>query len=115
MRIERYGFGMIRIGGTDYTSDVIILRDRIVSPWWRQAGGHVFALVDLGEVIEARPDVLVLGTGDAGMVSIATETFEQLEKLGIEARALRTAPAVDEFNRLLEAGRNVAAALHLTC
>ncbi len=115
MRIDGYSFGRIRIGGTDYTSDVIILRERIVCPWWREAGGHVFALRDLGDVLEARPEVLVLGTGEAGMVQVAGETLEELARCGIETRMLRTAPAVEEFNQLLEEGRDVAAALHLTC
>lgn len=115
MRIESYRFGRIRIDGKDYTQDVIILRDRIVSPWWRAAGGHVFALRDLGDVLASAPRVVVLGTGSVGMVKVPRETLEELERRGIEPRRLRTARAVDEYNRLLVAGRDVAAALHLTC
>jgi hypothetical protein len=115
VRIEGYGFGRIRIDGRDYTQDVIILRDRIVSPWWREAGGHVFALQDLGDVIASAPAVVILGTGNVGMVRVPRETLEELERQGIEPRRLRTARAVDEYNRLQEAGRDVAAALHLTC
>jgi hypothetical protein len=115
LRIERYAFGRIRIGGTDHTRDVIILRDRIVSPWWREAGGHVFALRDLGDVLESGPEVVVLGTGDAGMVKVPDETVQGLEKRGIEVRRRRTGAAVEDYNRLLDAGRDVAAALHLTC
>lgn len=115
MRVESYRFGRIRIAGTDHTRDVIILRDRIVSPWWREAGGHVFELRDLGDVLESRPAIVVLGTGDAGRVTVPAETLDGLERRGIEAWVLETARAIEEYNELLRAGRDVAAALHLTC
>lgn len=33
--IERYSFGSISVGGRSYTSDLIVLPDRIVADWWR--------------------------------------------------------------------------------
>jgi hypothetical protein len=115
VRIEHYSFGRIRIQGTDYTKDVIILRNRILSPWWREAGGHVFAVRDLGEVIGARADVVVLGTGSSGLVEVRQEALEALEDAGSEVIRARTAKAVEAYNRLADAQRDVVAALHLTC
>ena len=68
MNIEGFRFGRLRIDGVDYTKDVIIAGGRVLSPWWREAGGHVFAVRDLEPLMEAAPEVAVLGTGYLGMV-----------------------------------------------
>jgi hypothetical protein len=115
MRIEHYSFGRIRIDGTDYTNDVILLKGKVISPWWRSAGGHVFAPEDLGEVISAAPEVVVLGTGHVGLVKVRGETIKAFEHAGTEVVEERTSMAVEEFNRLEAEGRDVAAAFHLTC
>ena len=115
MRIERYSFGKIRVDGVEYTDDVIVLRDRVVSPWWRKAGGHLFAPVDLGEVLAARAEVVVLGLGAYGVVKVDPATETALAEAGSRVVALKSAEAVDEHNRLLEAGNDAIAALHLTC
>lgn len=113
--IDDYRFGRISIDGVVYTNDVILLADRIFSPWWREAGGHVFAVSDLGPVLEAVPATVVLGTGCYGRVRVPDETRTALREAGAEVVVAVTGRAVDEFNRRAEAGENVVAALHLTC
>ena len=115
MHIEGYRFGRIRIDGVSYTKDVIILRGEVISPWWREAGGHVFAPCDLSAVIEAAPDVVCLGTGAFSRVTVEPATLEALARCGTEVIYDRTPRAVMGFNRLAGEGCDVAAALHLTC
>jgi hypothetical protein len=115
MMIEEYSFGRIRIDGRVYTKDVIILGGQVRSPWWRKAGGHLFAPVDLEEVIAAAPETVVLGTGYHDSVQVGEDTLEVFRTAGTRAIVLPTARAVDEFNRLAAEGGTVAAALHLTC
>lgn len=112
--IEEYGFGHIVINGRAYTSDVIILTDRVLSSWWRQEG-HQLAPADLDEAIAAQPDVLVVGTGYSGLMRVLPETETYLAEQNIQLVAERTTDACQTYNRLLRAGRNVVAALHLTC
>ena len=113
MRINSYSFGRIEVDGVPYSKDVIILRDRVVSPWWREAGGHVFAPVDLANVIEGRPEAVVLGTGSFGRVKVLPESLAALSDSEVIVET--TGRAVETFNRLTEDGRDVVAALHLTC
>jgi hypothetical protein len=113
MRIDSYSFGRIEVDGVFYSKDVIILTDRVVSPWWRDAGGHVFAPLDLADVIAAKPEAVVLGTGSFGRVTVLPELLQQMS--GSEVVVERTGRAVDIFNRLSDDGRDVVAALHLTC
>jgi len=115
MRIDAFSFGSISIDGVDYSNDVIILPDGVRAPWWREAGGHVYAPGDLQEVLDAAPEVVVLGTGYFGRVRVEDTTLEALTAAGSEVVVERTGRAVEAFNRLADEGRDVAAALHLTC
>lgn len=115
MHIDRFRFGSVRIDGVDYTKDVVILGGVVQSPWHRSAGGHVFAPVDLANLIEAAPDAVCLGTGAIGMAKVENATIESFETVGTEVIIDRTGPVIEVFNRLSAEGRNVAAALHLTC
>jgi len=115
MHIDRFRFGSVRIDGTDYTQDLIILGGVVQSPWRREAGGHIFAPADLSKIIDAAPDVVCLGTGAVGMVTIEEATITAFEAVGTEVIVDRTGKIIEVFNTLVAEGRNVAAALHLTC
>ncbi len=113
MRISNYSFGSITVAGCSYTSDVILLPDRIIPNWWRKSG-HLLVPEDLEEVVAAAPARLVIGTGAAGGMRVPEATLEFLRQEGIEPTVLRTKVACERFN-LLAAEGDVAAALHLTC
>ncbi len=115
MKIDSYSFGSIQIDGKDYSTDVILLGGDVQSPWWREAGGHVYAVEDFEELVAAAPEVVVLGTGYFGRVKVLDETISALAEAGSEIVVERTGGAVECFNRFADEGRDVAAALHLTC
>jgi hypothetical protein len=114
MNIAAYRFGRIEIDDQTYTSDVIITPERVLDSWWRKEG-HRLAIADLADVVAARPDVLVIGTGYFGRMSISDETRQYLEAHGIQVHEARTRQAVQEFNRLQKERNRVVGALHLTC
>ena len=114
MKIEEYRFGYIRVGSESYQRDLIILPERVIPDWWREQG-HRLSLEDLREVIGCRPDILIIGTGASGVMKVPRDTCDELEDMGIEVVVTRTVEAVLEYNRLIDKGRRVAAALHLTC
>jgi hypothetical protein len=66
--IDSYRFGQIVVNGQAHHKDVIILPDRVVGGWWRKEG-HLLSLDDLQAVIEAAPEVLVVGQGQTGAAS----------------------------------------------
>ena len=115
MRIDGYSFGKIVIDGAVYTDDVLIVRGAVQSPWWRTAGGHVFRPEDLRPLFEARPDVVCLGTGYFGRVRIEDATEAAFSEIGSRLEIGPTRQMVEAFNRLVRAGTDAAAALHLTC
>jgi hypothetical protein len=109
--IESYDFGRIVIDGRAYTSDVIIFPDRVMDDWWRKEG-HALDIEDLKEVIEFRPEILVIGTGYSGIMKVKDKTHEFLESRGIEVIIEKTRKACDVLNSL---GANAVGAFHLTC
>jgi hypothetical protein len=114
MTIGAYRFGEIEIDGHVYTSDIIITPERVVDNWWRQEG-HRLAIADLDDVVAAKPDVLVVGTGYFGRMAVSDDARRYLEAHGIRVREARTRQAVQELNHLREQHARVVAALHLTC
>jgi hypothetical protein len=113
MKIEHYSFGKITIDGKTYTSDVIIYPGRVNSSWWRKEG-HNLQVVDLSDVINAKPEVLIVGTGASGLMNVPKETISHLESRGIKVHVAPTEKAVELFNKL-QKDKLVIAALHLTC
>ena len=114
MEVESYSFGRIRIGGREYTQDVIVGRDFIKAGWWRKEG-HRVQLEDLEDILKAKPEIVVFGTGANARVRVDGEVLERLRSLGCEVYVEPTEKAVDTYNRLLRAGKRVVLAAHLTC
>jgi hypothetical protein len=114
MKVEAYDFGRIAIGGETYTSDVIILPDKVRDGWWRKEGQRLHS-EDLAEVVKAKPDVIVIGTGYYGNMVVPPETRAFLQSKGIDVHIAQTREAVKEFNELQRRAAKIVAALHLTC
>jgi hypothetical protein len=111
--IDSYEFGRIVINGKRYDSDLIVFSDKVRSGWWRKEG-HRLHVEDLKEVLEVKPEVLVVGTGYSGLMTVPPGTRKYVESKGIELMAQKTTEACETFNRLVKS-RKVVAALHLTC
>ncbi|MEA2089285.1 MAG: Mth938-like domain-containing protein [Thermoproteota archaeon] len=112
--IESYSFGRIVVDGKRYTTDVIIYPDHVKDGWWRKEG-HRLHIEDLKDVIEAKPDVLVVGTGYFGLMKVPTEVKQRLKEKEIEVVVQPTKKACETFNQLIQSGEKVVAAFHLTC
>ena len=111
--IDSYRFGHIVIDGQPYDGDVIILPGGVLAGRWRREG-HLLHPDDLEAVVDAHPELLVVGQGASGRMQVAPETTQALDAAGIELVALPTEQACETYNRLRQE-RQVAAALHLTC
>jgi len=113
MTIESYDFGSIVIDDRKFGRDVIIFPDRIDNNWWRKEG-HMLSVDDVKEIVEAKPELLIVGTGYSGMMKIHPQTEQYLSSSGIELIAAKTEKACETYNEVSKS-RRVVAALHLTC
>ncbi len=114
MKIDDYAFGQIIIDGQTYTSDVIIYPEKVDASWWRKEG-HRLQPADLEYAVQAKPDILIVGTGNVGTMEVPRQTLKYLRSQGIDVRVARTGKAVEIFNHLDKEQKRVVAALHLTC
>lgn len=112
--IDSYNFGRIVIDGRKYSNDVIILPTRVIDNWWRKEG-HCLQIEDLKEALKEEPEVLVVGTGRWELMKVPAETRNHVESKGIELIIQSAKEACDSYNRFLQSGKKVVAALHLSC
>jgi hypothetical protein len=114
MQIEKYEFGRVVINGKEYKNDVIVYPAKVETGWWR-AEGHRLHIDDLREVLEYNPEVFIVGTGAYGEMKVPKELVEQLRERGMTVYIHKTEEACKQFNELINEGKRVVAALHLTC
>lgn len=112
--IEEYSRGRIRINGATYDEDVKIIGAEVVPHWWRK-NGHRIDVEDIQDILDAKPEILVVGTGYAQNVQISPEAASRAKSKEVRLVAEATPQAVNTFNRLLYEGKNVCGAFHLTC
>jgi len=113
MKIDSFNFGTITIEGRTFTTDVIVFPDR-VNDDWRREEEHRPQISEFADIVKAAPDVLIIGTGYAGVMSIPDQIRNYLTSKGIDVRVDKTARAIELYNALREK-ENVVAALHVTC
>lgn len=106
--------GCMTVDGTRYCRDLKIVRGQVRADWWRREG-HLLELADIRDILESRPEVLVVGTGFAGRMRIPDAFRSHLDRQGIHLVAKTTQDAVKVFNQAQSEGKTVAGAFHLTC
>ncbi|MHA2246980.1 MAG: Mth938-like domain-containing protein [Candidatus Hodarchaeales archaeon] len=112
--IKNYSFGSIRINQNSYSNDVIIFPEEVLPNWWRKEG-HNLHLEDLEEILQRKPDILIIGTGYNGIMKVNKNLIIQLEKMGMNILVKKSRNAVNDYNKLVKGNQKIAAALHLTC
>ncbi len=109
--IEDYSFGNIVIEGEKYTDDVILLGREVESGWWRESG-HRVVKRDLGDVLAYDPDILIIGTGNSGRMTVPSNLSK---KLDFKIESYPTKRACKRYNELIEGRKKIAGGFHLTC
>jgi hypothetical protein len=110
--IEKVEFGKIVIRGKEYTSDLYIFWDGEIIERERS---HTITKKELEEVLLKEPEIVVIGTGQAGMVEVEEDAKKLAETENIELIEKPTSEAAKIFNNLLKEKRRVAGIFHLTC
>jgi hypothetical protein len=81
--------------------------------WWRKEG-HRLQIADLADVLDAKPQILIVGTGYSGMMVVSEKTKNDIRSLGIDIYIATTGRATELFNTM-QGKKITIAALHLTC
>jgi len=112
--IKNYRFGSIIINDVEYSRDVVILPDRVISPWWR-IEGHRLQIDDVKEYLDINLDAVVIGTGYYGVMKVDDNVISEFKRKSVEVYVMDTRSAVKKYNELVDCGKRVIAFLHLTC
>ena len=112
--IENYSFGRMRVNGMDYTEDLKIIGGE-VKPDWRRESGHRIGEEDIRDILAAKPEILVIGTGSSENAQLSEKAVSEVKEQGIRLVPQATQQAVKTFNNLLDEGKSVSGAFHLTC
>ena len=107
--VTAFGPGWVRIGTTEYRENLVLTADAVTTGF-APAGFEGLAEADFAPLAEARPDVVLLGTGGALRFPHPRLTRALVAaQIGLEV--MDTAAACRTYNILAAEGRRVAAAL----
>lgn len=114
MEVKDTEFGWIEIDEKKYNHDVIIyvngrIENRYKNFKWTS---HSFTLEEAEKVTKGDPEVLVLGTGQYGLLKPSQEAIGYLKKRKIRLFMDRTPMAIKIFNGIKE---RKCALFHVTC
>jgi hypothetical protein len=67
--IHSYSLGSITIDDVKFTKDHVIFPDRINSSWRRKIG-HLLTEDDIKEILDYKPEALIIYTGANGLMKV---------------------------------------------
>ncbi|MEM2192350.1 MAG: MTH938/NDUFAF3 family protein [Candidatus Hadarchaeales archaeon] len=105
-------FGSITVDGRTYNHDVWLL---VTGELRKRDRNHEFTIDEFLMLLEGEPEVVVVGTGQAGCVRVEDEVREEAKRRKVELFCLETPEALKVYNRAVAAKRKVAGAFHVTC
>ncbi|UCD03411.1 MAG: hypothetical protein JSV63_02145 [Candidatus Aenigmatarchaeota archaeon] len=112
VKINGTKFGEITINGKPYDSDVTVYWDGKVD--YRQKE-HVIEATEFVSVLRADPEIVVIGTGDEGVVRVAPEVNRIAENKKVKIYAEKTSKAYEIFNAFAHQRKKVVGIFHVTC
>jgi len=118
-KIDSVGWGNVVIDGQKFDQVIIsgekVIRREVEKLEKLFGTTHVVADWEQKLLMEGNPEIIILSSGQGGVMEISQEVKEKLAKPGAEIKILLTPQAVSEFNRLTSEGKKVNALIHTTC
>lgn len=111
--IDSYTFGTFIINSKRFDSNVKLIQDKAEK--YRYFENHIIELNDFVDLVEQKPEYIIIGTGASGVVDISDDIKEYIEKAGIKLIIEKTGDAVNKYNDLLKKNKKVCAVMHNTC
>lgn len=111
-KFDETRFGSVTIDGKLYSHDVYVYFDGRVEP---RTSSHVVDSAEMERVLRMNPEVVIVGTGQAGCVVVEREAQGAARRKGIELIQAPTPEAIQKFNELAEGGKRVCSIIHVTC
>ena len=120
-KLESTGFGWLIANGTRYDHDLIVTVDGAIVPRPKHlskkyGGWHtVLGPEEIETAIADKPEILVVGCGHFGVLPIRPETRALVAQRAVTMETHKIGAAMKRYTELAQAGKRVAAVLHITC
>ena len=105
--VTGHGPGWVRVGMTEYRENLVLTAEA-VTPGWAPGGFDALGEGDFARLLDARPDVVLLGTGRTIRFPHPRLTARSPPRAS-DSRSWTRAAACRTFNILSAEGRRVAA------
>jgi hypothetical protein len=112
MEINSTSYGQITIDGKKYDHDVWIFPDDTIK---RRTTDHQFTREEFELLIQKKPEIIVIGTGQSGVLTVGEESRNAAREKNIHLMIAKSPDAAKIFNELKKNRKMVAAAIHITC
>lgn len=114
MEVGPTGFDWIEVDGRRYPHDIIIYTDGAIEDRYKEFHwtSHTLTKEEVIKVTRGDPQVLVVGTGQYGILAPTPEALEYIRSRKLRLITAPTPEAVKEFNSLKGAR---CALFHVTC
>lgn len=112
VKIDFTKFGEVSVDGKIYYSDMLV--------WWDgrvefRVKKHTFDMDDFLGLLKKKPEVIVIGTGQTGVVKVSDKVRQAAEERKIKLYVDPSPKAVDMFNGLVAQRKRAVALIHTTC
>lgn len=111
--IDSYTFGTFTIDGEKFDSNIKIIQDKASK--CRYFEDHILELNDFVDLVDQKPEYIIIGIGASGVVKVPDEIIEYIEKAGIKLIIEKTGDACNTYNDLIKKNKKVCALMHNTC
>lgn len=110
MIINSTSFGSITVDNKTYNHDIWIFTDKTIQ---KRDRNHEFTLEEFNIITKDAPEVLIIGTGQYGVVKINEEVIKAAKEKNIQLIYDKTPIIIKEFNKIKD--KRIAAVFHTTC
>ena len=110
MIINSTSFRSITVDNKMFPHDIWIFVDGSVK---ERNMNHEFTIEEFEIITKDNPDILVIGTGQYGVVKIKEEVLKKAQEKKIKLIIDKTPIAIKRFNELQ--GKKIAGSFHTTC
>ena len=117
-RVIDDGWGQLTVGGAGRFRDVKLWPGGCRAWDWGETGTRHrpgIQPADVQELLDHKPEVVVLSRGRRMRLEICPETLTLLAAQDLRVESCETGAAIELYNRLVASGAAVAALLHSTC
>ncbi len=111
--ISEHKFGSFIINDRSYLGDIKIINSKV--RYWNDREFHELNLKDIKELLEANPEIIIVGTGNSGLLEISNEARSSILSKRINLVVEKNTDAIKKYNKAISENKKVAAIFHATC